>query len=221
MMTVAVVKGLALGLWLSLSVGPVIFAIIKQSLNHGHKGGFAFVAGVSFSDICFVLLTNGFSSLITMALDYRSIIALVGSIFLIIMGVHTIFFKKVVLVGDTELSTLRFSHARYFKIFLSGFLMNTLNPGAFFVWFATTATIIADAAAYPHPMQYKAVVFGVCLLLVLAFDSAKVMLAGRLRPKLTYKNMLWINRLSGLILLGFGAVLLAGVLLGGPAATGH
>lgn len=204
-------------MWLSLSVGPVIFAIIKQSLNNGHKGGFAFVAGVSFSDICFVLLTNGFSSLITVALSHRTIIALVGSIFLIIMGIHTIFFKKVVLVGDSEMHQMRFSHARYLRIFLNGFLMNSLNPGAFFVWFATTATIIADAAAYPHPMQYKAVVFGVCLVLVLGFDSAKVMMAGKLRPRLTYKNMVWINRLSGLILLGFGAALLASVLLGEPA----
>ena len=40
----ALLKGLALGFMLSIAVGPVIFSIIKQSLNHGHKRDFAFIA---------------------------------------------------------------------------------------------------------------------------------------------------------------------------------
>ena len=43
----ALLKGLTLGLLLSISVGPVIFSIIKQSLNNGHRGGIAFILGVS------------------------------------------------------------------------------------------------------------------------------------------------------------------------------
>ena len=44
LMIAALAKGFALGLLLSISVGPVIFSVIKQSLNNGHKGGFAFIA---------------------------------------------------------------------------------------------------------------------------------------------------------------------------------
>ncbi|MGR9921928.1 LysE family transporter, partial [Escherichia coli] len=54
----ALIKGIALGLLLSISVGPVIFAIIKQSINNGHKAGYVFVAGVSASDITLVLVCN-------------------------------------------------------------------------------------------------------------------------------------------------------------------
>jgi threonine/homoserine/homoserine lactone efflux protein len=35
----AVLKGITLGLLLTISVGPVVFSIIKQSLNNGHRGG--------------------------------------------------------------------------------------------------------------------------------------------------------------------------------------
>jgi len=45
-MTEALLKGLALGSILALSVGPVIFTIIKQSLNNGKEGGMSFVAVV-------------------------------------------------------------------------------------------------------------------------------------------------------------------------------
>ena len=54
----AFLKGITLGFLLSIAVGPVIFSIIKQSLNNGHRGGMAFVAGVSASDIALVLISN-------------------------------------------------------------------------------------------------------------------------------------------------------------------
>jgi threonine/homoserine/homoserine lactone efflux protein len=38
-MIAAIIKGLGLGVLLAISVGPVIFAILKQSINNGHKAG--------------------------------------------------------------------------------------------------------------------------------------------------------------------------------------
>ena len=46
----AILKGFAMGLLLVISVGPVIFTIIKQSINNGKEGGFSFVIGVWISD---------------------------------------------------------------------------------------------------------------------------------------------------------------------------
>ena len=53
-----ILKGLLLGLILSISIGPVIFAIIKQSLTNGKRSGYAFVAGVSSSDIILLFICN-------------------------------------------------------------------------------------------------------------------------------------------------------------------
>jgi len=65
----AVLKGLALGFVLALSVGPIIFTIIKQSLNNGHKGGFSFVVGVWVSDILLVVLSNTLTELVAQLLE--------------------------------------------------------------------------------------------------------------------------------------------------------
>ena len=94
-MTEAIIKGVGLGLILALSVGPVIFTVLKQSINNGHRGGFSFVAGVWISDILLVLISNFFTQLVKELLEFRSVIGYVGSIFLIGMGVFYIFFKKV------------------------------------------------------------------------------------------------------------------------------
>ena len=73
----------------------------------------------------------------------------------------------------------------------------------FLFWFAWTAAISATAAETNNPLSYRILVFGTCLLFVLLSDLLKVALAGKLRPKLTLKNMIIINRVSGIIILVF------------------
>jgi threonine/homoserine/homoserine lactone efflux protein len=95
MLIPAILKGLALGLMLSISVGPVIFSIIKQSINHGHKGGFAFIGGVSASDITIVVISSLFTQMFDDLLIYKVPIGLGGSALLIALGVYVTFFKKI------------------------------------------------------------------------------------------------------------------------------
>ena len=54
----ALLKGFAISLLLIFTVGPVIFTIIKQSINNGRDGGFSFVAGVWLSDVALAILST-------------------------------------------------------------------------------------------------------------------------------------------------------------------
>jgi threonine/homoserine/homoserine lactone efflux protein len=56
----ALFKGLVISLLLMFSVGPIVFTIIKQSINNGHAGGLSFVSGVWLSDLLLVILSNVF-----------------------------------------------------------------------------------------------------------------------------------------------------------------
>jgi threonine/homoserine/homoserine lactone efflux protein len=214
MLVEPLLKGLLLGLILSLSIGPVIFAIVKQSLTNGKRSGYAFVAGVSSSDMVLLFICNVFTSLFNLVLNHKSSIALAGAGFLFLMGLYTLFFKKLKLEnlgidGVNKAISIKNLISSYF----SGFLMNTLNPSVFLFWFAWTAAINNSADDTPNPIQYKLIVFGTCLGFVLLSDLIKVFLAGKLRPRLTEKNLLWINRISGMIILIFSAVLLYSALL--------
>ena len=97
-MVAALIKGLFLGILLAISVGPVIFAIIKQSINYGHKAGYVFVAGVSLSDITLLVVCNFFTSFFQAVIKHQEILAIAGSVFLISAGIYTLFFKKSELV---------------------------------------------------------------------------------------------------------------------------
>ena len=203
----AFLKGITLGLLLSISVGPVIFSIIKQSLNNGHKGGLAFVFGVSASDIALVLISNVFTELFSSISSHRTQIGIAGSVFLIVMGIYFLFFKKVKVDDQGQQVLTRFRKRDYAKIFLSGFFMNTLNPAIFLFWITTSTTFVS------HTIDQRIVIFITCLLFVVAGDIAKVMLAGKIRNRLTPHNIHNINRLNGIILIGFGIALIWGLLL--------
>jgi threonine/homoserine/homoserine lactone efflux protein len=210
-MTAALIKGLALGLMLSISVGPVIFSIIKQSINNGHKGGYFFIAGVSASDISLILVCNLFTQLFQSAMSHEKVIGIAGSIFLIAMGIYNFFFKKIALTEEAKVKNKIFRKRDLAGIFFSGYLMNLLNPGVFLFWFAASATILADSKTELHPIQYRIIVFSVCVVFNLFCDILKVLLAGKIRPRLTLHNIHIINRISGLILIGFGVALIWGL----------
>lgn len=205
-MVEAVLKGITLGFLLSLAVGPVIFSIIKQSLNNGHKGGLAFVLGVSASDIGLVLISNVFTELFSSISTHRTGIGIAGSVFLIVMGVYFLFFKKIKVDDRGQQIITRFRKRDYAKIFLSGFFMNTLNPAIFLFWITTSTTFVS------HTVKERIIIFTISLLFVLAADIAKVMLAGKIRNRLTPHNIHNINRLNGIILIGFGIALIWGLL---------
>lgn len=208
----ALIKGLALGLMLSISVGPVIFTIIKQSINNGHKGGYFFIAGVSASDITLVVVCNLFTTIFQSAIAHERVIGIAGSIFLIALGIYNCFFKKVVVAGDENVRAKVFRKRDLAAIFFSGFFMNTLNPGALLFWLAASATILSDSKTEAHPIQYRIIIFVTCLAFVFLSDLAKVLLAGKIRNKLTPHNIHIINRISGIILMGFGVALIWGIL---------
>ncbi|HEV7781102.1 MAG TPA: LysE family transporter, partial [Chitinophagaceae bacterium] len=170
----AMLKGLTFGLLLSLSVGPVLFTIIKQSLNNGHKGGVAFILGVSASDISLVLACNIFTGLFEELKTYKTEVGVVGCAFLVTMGIYFLFFKKIK-VNEEGKQVILFRKRDYAKIFLSGYLINTLNPSVFIFWIGASTQVIN------HTVNQRIIVFVVCLTWMLGADTLKVFMAGKIR----------------------------------------
>jgi len=203
----AFIKGLAIGFYLSVSVGPLIFAIIKTSLRYGHKAGYAFVAGVSVSDVLMVLVGNLAAELVQSVLQYKHEIAIGGGILLILMGLLTILLKKEPKAGDDHGIAEKLDHKGHFTIGLQGFFMNLLNPGPIILWLSW-CTYFANRMT----MNERILLFTTCLIFVLAADILKVVLAGKLREKLTQKTLHKINIVSSIILIVFGVFILGKVI---------
>ena len=207
-MVEAIIKGLGFGLLLSISVGPVLFSVIKQSLNNGHRGGFAFVIGVSFSDILLVLISNVFTSLFDDIKEYKATIGIAGCIFLVTLGIYFLFFKKVKVNPEGQ-QVFKFRKRDGAKIFFSGFLLNSLHPAVLIFWITTSTAVIT------HTVNQRIVIFTTCLLWMLSADVAKVLLAGKIRNRLTPHKIHILNRINGGILIVFGVALIWGLMFYG------
>jgi threonine/homoserine/homoserine lactone efflux protein len=197
----ALLKGTTLGLLLAISVGPIVFTVIKQSLNNGTKGGLAFIAGISCSDILLVVLANLFTNLFDILNAHKKALAVIASIFLILVGIYYLFFKKVKVNEEGE-QALVFKTKDYLKIFTMGLVMNMLNPGIIIFWLTTATTFVGNT------LQHRIVIFSTALFLALLADVIKVLLANTIRKRLTPKNIHRINQVNGIILIGFGVVII-------------
>jgi threonine/homoserine/homoserine lactone efflux protein len=203
-MIYALAKGLGLGLLLSISVGPIVFAIIKLSLKFGHKAGYAFVAGVSMSDILLVVLGNAAAELVRTAMQFENYIAGAGAALLFLMGTWSLLFRKDPVMDNSDLA-LEFRKRDIARFGLQGFFMNSLNPAPIFFWLTTVT-----AFAY-LPLDERLVLFAGCLAMVLGIDILKVLLAGKIRSLLTPTTLHRINQFSALVLIGFGLAIVIGL----------
>jgi threonine/homoserine/homoserine lactone efflux protein len=150
-----------------------------------------------------VLVCNLLSSFFNQALKHQTAIGICGSVFLLIIGIYTLFFKKVMIDDSGAIQDKIFKKRQLIGIFVSGFFMNLLNPGVFIFWLAATTKIHTQTVGISHPVTYLITVYATCLLFVLSTDIAKVLLAGKIRPKLTPHNLHIINKISGIILVVF------------------
>ena len=168
---------------------------------------------MSISDIFLVLVCNVFAGLFNTLLEHEMSIGIAGSCLLAIMGVYNIFFRKSRVDDGKKIVHQDLHWREMLAIGTSGFFMNTLNPGAFLFWFATTATIAADSKTEAVPAQFRLIVFLIALAFNLGADISKVLLANKLREKMTPRNVHIINVISGIILIGFGIAIIIGLII--------
>lgn len=195
----AVVKGILIGLFMAISVGPTLFAVIKYSLNYSYKAGLAFVLGVSASDILYVTLANLAADWLEFLKPYEKYIAFGGAGALMFMGITGFVKKHTPRASATEPVVI--SGGKYLKIWISGLVVNTLNPGALITWLGAV-TLIADTSLF-----YRIILFTTCLAIILSVDFSKVFLAEKIKKFLTAKRMVYVQKFSAVCLFLIGLAL--------------
>jgi threonine/homoserine/homoserine lactone efflux protein len=195
----AIIKGIGFGLFMALSVGPTIFAVLKYSISYGYKAGIAYVLGVSLSDIMYLTIANVAAYFLVKATAYETQIGIAGGLLLIGMGIYG-YKKKITPVRNTE-TIVPIGAGGLLKISLSGFLMNSLNPGVIITWMGMTISVSAEN------LNYRVAVFATTLIVVLGIDFVKVFAANKVRKLLTPRNIITLQRISALCLLGIGIFL--------------
>lgn len=194
-------NGLAFGLIFIFSIGPAFFLLIQTSIEQGFSKAIYIAFGISISDIIFVyLIMKGITSLLE-APDIRFIAGVIGVALLIVFGFYS-FFKPPKLNGTNEHHT---PNSRI-KSFVKGFVFNFFNPSTVIFWLSLVSIVQIN---FGYTGNQKLLFFAGVLTIILTTDITKSFLAEKLKRFLTLRAVSFLNKLVGIVLVGFGLVLLS------------
>jgi threonine/homoserine/homoserine lactone efflux protein len=187
-----ILLGFLLGAALCLTFGTVFFALIQNSVDNGFRSGMKIVFGVIIGDILFVIAALLGTSFIPKAQWFENLMAVVGVVFLIALGLVNI------LKGTPRLAypTTRLGNFVYY--FTTGFFLNALNPVNFVAWVAIVA-YIRSHLHYSDAQQYGFMI--AALIGVFATETALAYYANRLKRLFTPRVVKIFNRTTGVIFL--------------------
>ena len=186
--------GSGTGLLIAILLGPVFFVLLQTSIEKGFQIGLMFASGIIFSDsVIFLLAFLGISQFDPAHVD--GLIGGIGGIVLFIMGIVLIL-KKPTENKDAQSIEVRGS---LFRSFMKGFIVNMLNPSGIMAWIAIVGTIRANFNPGP---AFITAFFITCMTIIFGTDVLKAFLAFRLKHMVTKTVMVWLNRISGIVLVG-------------------
>src|SRR5689334_14147848 len=92
----AYLRGLAFGLILVISLGPIFFFLIQTSIEKGFLAGLSVACGTLVSDSMYITISLLSISQITNNAHFRLILGTIGAAVLVMFGVYNIFKKAVI-----------------------------------------------------------------------------------------------------------------------------
>ena len=189
-------KGLLLGFSIAAPVGPIGVMCIRRTLAEGRLVGFLSGLGAATADMLYgAIAAFGLSALQVMLVGQANWLRIIGGIFLIFLGAKTFLSKP---AGQAAQA----SRGGVFGAYLSTLVLTLTNPMTILSFIAIFAglQISNTSGSYLSPILLVAGVFcgSAAWWLTLSF------LVGQVRGLLEAGWMVWVNRVSGVVILSFG-----------------
>lgn len=200
-------KGLVTGFILSIMIGPVFFVLLETSIRKGVKAAVALDFGVLVSDLVYILIAYVFYKEVADLSEGQdsAILRLVGGGIFTIYGVINFFKKVKAHKFDAEFMPTS-TRRDYLLLGFKGFLLNFANPLVVFYWFSVMTLGAEDTGGTDN---WEMLFFlSTIILTFFGIDLLKIIGAKRLRPLVTHGVLVGLNRLIGIVFLGFGIFLI-------------
>lgn len=201
-----ILAGIPWGIFLSFMIGPVFFILLETSISKGFRAAMVFDCGVIFGDIIFISIAYlGSYRLITSLKDEPSLF-IFGGIVMLAYGIIT--FIKLSKIDDAphEINNDEISKKNYGSLFVKGFFLNIINIGVLGFWLAV---IISVGPKLDMQTSRMLTFFTSVILSYLLVDCIKIVLAKKLKSKMTPSNIHKIKKGIAIVLMVFGLVLIS------------
>ncbi len=193
------------GWLLNLTPGPDVLYIVTQALRSGVRAGLVATLGISAG--CFVHILAaalGVGALLAASSAAFSLLKWAGGLYLFYVGLQLVLSKTKNTIKLAATSQHGECATGLKSIFLKGFWTNALNPKVALFFLAFVPQFIAPEASN-KPLTF--VLLGLLFTLnALPINFGYAVLGGwaARRLPLVQRSMLWLERVAGLMFIGFG-----------------
>ena len=200
-------RGLLIGLAIAAPVGPIGVLCIRRTLAEGRVIGFITGLGAATADMLYgAVAAFGLTAISGLLVSEQRWLRLIGGMFLCYLGVRTLLTRPRP-ADRAATSNRRGTHAT--SAYLSTLGLTLTNPLTILSFVAIFAGIGVGATGGSAALAGLIVLGVFCgsALWWLTLSGA----VSLLRDRFDARGLLWVNRVSGAVILTFGVVALAGV----------
>jgi threonine/homoserine/homoserine lactone efflux protein len=197
-------RGIIIGLSIAAPVGPIGVLCIRRTLAEGRATGFVSGLGAATADAIYGSIAGfGLTFIAGFLVDQQTWIRLLGGLFLCYLGLRAFFARA---AEGAELPQGRGLLSAYG----STFLLTLTNPMTILAFAAIFAGLgVAEVGRdYASAAVLVLGVFGGSVLWWFALSSV----ADLFRERFDVRALRWINRASGVVVVGFGVAALVSLL---------
>jgi threonine/homoserine/homoserine lactone efflux protein len=199
-----ILKGMIIGFSIAAPVGPIGVLCIRRTLAEGRAYGLVSGLGAATADAFYgTIAALGLTLISSFLIDQANWLRLIGGAYLCYLGIKTIRSKPAERAAEAKGRGL-------LGAYTSTLFLTLTNPLTIFAFAAIFAGVGAEVAG-GNTLGALTIVLGVFLGSA-AWWLILVTLTSLFRSRLTSGGLVWVNRVSGIIILGFGAVMLYGLM---------
>lgn len=199
-----IIKGIIMGFSIAAPVGPIGVLCIRRTISNGRLSGFVSGLGAATADGMYgCVAAFGLTFISSFLISQQFWLRLIGGAFLCYLGVKTL------LSRPAEQAAKAAASSTVAGDYLSTFFLTVTNPMTILSFAAVFAGMgLAATGGYQSAgLLVLGVVIGSALWWLCLSG-----IVGFFRQKFNSTGLIWVNRISGLIILGFGLIAMASLL---------
>ncbi|MGV8090779.1 MAG: LysE family translocator [Mangrovibacterium sp.] len=189
------IKGIIIGLAVSVPLGPIGVLIIQRTINKNRISGFLTGVGASLTDVFYALIA-GFS--LTYVIDFIRVhhfsFHILGALIVFLLGAY-IYRKNPV----HDMRKYRRKGSTYYQDLISSFLITFPNPLVVFIFLA----VFASSGIVFHtsqPYQAFVLIFGIFIGASLWWLTLTNVVSW-FKHKFSLRVLWWFNKISGALIM--------------------
>jgi len=200
-----ILLGIPLGILLCFMIGPVFFVLLETAAIKGFRAALVFDLGVVVADFVFIAIAYFSSYRLINNIKDEPALFIFGGLIMVTYGIISFLKQKKAIKKLDFKDKIELIKKNYAGLFVKGFLLNFINVGVLGFWLLIFITF---GPRLELQTSRLAIFFTSVIATYLVVDIIKILLAKRLKSKMTPANILKIKQVTSILLIVFGVTIM-------------